>query len=425
MLATFACAQGSLTPPGAPAPTMKSLDQLDSKLDTANAKADEIDAKSEKRTPISSLPVTINEAGSYYFTGNLHFTAASGDAIKVLAPGVTIDLMGFTLSSAPEVTGSAINFNGENAQRGVVKNGSIVGASSVTRNNTGWTVTRGGFYSGVSDARLGQIAHLTIAKCRDAGISVADSRVEGCLARENGGNGIQVLNGGTIINSIATLNGNDGFFAGLAVVSNSTASNNQSAGIFAANITDSTARENGGTGLGGPGTETVANSSAADNRGYGIFSYAVTASIARGNSGTGIFAAHVQGCTAWENGLHGIHVRPPVLHSGSNGGAAIANVSSRNGRTGNGAGIYIEGNGTRVEGNNCHDNDWGIQSAAGSDAFIVRNSCRSNAMAPTNAGATSNFDFDRASNTYGPVITANSDMSANAATSHPAANIQF
>jgi parallel beta-helix repeat protein len=41
-------AQGSLTPPGAPAPVMKSLDQLDAKL--------------EKRTPISSLPFTINAA---------------------------------------------------------------------------------------------------------------------------------------------------------------------------------------------------------------------------------------------------------------------------------------------------------------------------------------------------------------------------
>jgi len=42
-----AFAQGSLTPPGAPAPTMKSLDQI------------------EPRTPISSLPFTISSSGSY------------------------------------------------------------------------------------------------------------------------------------------------------------------------------------------------------------------------------------------------------------------------------------------------------------------------------------------------------------------------
>ena len=48
--ASTAFPQGSLTPPGAPAPTMKSLDQI------------------EARTPISSAPFTINASGSYYLT---------------------------------------------------------------------------------------------------------------------------------------------------------------------------------------------------------------------------------------------------------------------------------------------------------------------------------------------------------------------
>ena len=46
-------AQGGLTPPGAPAPTMKSLAQI------------------EPRTPISSVPFTISTAGSYYLTTNV------------------------------------------------------------------------------------------------------------------------------------------------------------------------------------------------------------------------------------------------------------------------------------------------------------------------------------------------------------------
>ena len=41
-------AQGSLTPPGAPAATMRSLDQI------------------EPRLPISSLPFSISQPGSYY-----------------------------------------------------------------------------------------------------------------------------------------------------------------------------------------------------------------------------------------------------------------------------------------------------------------------------------------------------------------------
>src|SRR3954454_12050055 len=84
--------QGPLPPPGPPGPTMKTLDQIDGKLDS-------IDAKLEKRTPISSLPFSINSSGSYYLTGNLQFTAASGHAITISVSNVTLDLMGFTLSS--------------------------------------------------------------------------------------------------------------------------------------------------------------------------------------------------------------------------------------------------------------------------------------------------------------------------------------
>src|SRR5882724_3568968 len=71
-------AQGSLTPPGAPAPTMKTLTQI------------------EPRRPISSLPFTINTSGSYYLTTNLVGVVGS-DGISIVASDVTIDLGGFTL----------------------------------------------------------------------------------------------------------------------------------------------------------------------------------------------------------------------------------------------------------------------------------------------------------------------------------------
>ena len=68
--------QGSLTPPGAPGATMKTLAQV------------------EPRTPISSLPYTISEPGSYYVTGNL---SSTGHGIIIQSSGVTVDLMGFSL----------------------------------------------------------------------------------------------------------------------------------------------------------------------------------------------------------------------------------------------------------------------------------------------------------------------------------------
>ena len=74
LLPALPCAaQGPLSPPGAPAPTMKTLEQI------------------EPRTPISSLPYTITNSGSYYVVSNLHST---GHGIVIEVSGVTVDLMG-------------------------------------------------------------------------------------------------------------------------------------------------------------------------------------------------------------------------------------------------------------------------------------------------------------------------------------------
>src|SRR5579871_6315611 len=79
-------AQGSLTPPGAPAPTMKTLSQI------------------ERRTPISSIPYTISGPGSYYVTTNLTGGGGSTNGITISSGNVIIDLNGFSIQ--PTVTGT-------------------------------------------------------------------------------------------------------------------------------------------------------------------------------------------------------------------------------------------------------------------------------------------------------------------------------
>ena len=82
LLTSLPCAaQGPLSPPGPPAPTMKTLEEIHDRTDP--------------RTPISSLPCTITNSGSYYVVSNLHSTT---DGIVIETSGVSVDLMGFSLT---------------------------------------------------------------------------------------------------------------------------------------------------------------------------------------------------------------------------------------------------------------------------------------------------------------------------------------
>ena len=377
LAASSTSAQGPLTPPGPPAATMKTLNQT------------------EPRTPISTLPFTISSSGSYYLTENLHFTEASGDAITVTASNVTIDLMGFTLSSAAEVTGNAININGDGC---TVKNGSILGTTTVEITGSGagktWTVTPGGFARAVSSTSGNghRGLDLTAAKCRQTAIGFFENNgvLSRCIAYQNGGDG---LNGGVISDSSAFQNGGAGIDAGQnlgGIVTSSRSYDNKGLGIFGNLVQNCESQNNGGVGI---NAIKVTDSIASFNVGNGIEAGAVTGSSARGNGGDGIRGAFIKD-----------------------------NQCSTNG----GAGVRISSDGGRIEGNNCYNNTFGIQSTGGTNGFIVRNSCRSNGGTPTNAPpATGDFDFDRGTNTYGPVIQVNGDMSAEAAASHPAANIQY
>jgi hypothetical protein len=152
-------------PPGAPAPTMKSLAQV------------------EPRTAITALPYEINASGSYYLTGPL-FSATGG--ITVNASDVTIDLMGFTLSGLNSAAHHGIHVAGGTdveLSNVVIRNGGITnfGHGILVQN------TRGGEISGIishqnalDGIRLQQL---------DPG-SCTDFTVTRCTLRGNGGAGM-------------------------------------------------------------------------------------------------------------------------------------------------------------------------------------------------------------------------------------------
>src|SRR5688572_4518206 len=78
-----AFAQGTLNPPGTPAPTMKTLQQIEPRVPvtTAGTSAD--------------YEFIISQPGSYYLQGNLLVTRTNG--IRIAAEGVTLDLNGFEI----------------------------------------------------------------------------------------------------------------------------------------------------------------------------------------------------------------------------------------------------------------------------------------------------------------------------------------
>ena len=169
-------AQGSLTPPGAPAPTMKSLAQI------------------EPRTAIASVPFTISTPGSYYLTTNV--TATVSNAIVITANGVTLDLGGFTISSTVASAangGTAILLSGSLSDITVL-NGHIRGG--VTNNGSNVYSGSGfgfGIYYSIGQPLNTRVNGVSAAGCLYSGIflGIGDSTVvESCTVRTVGSSGI-------------------------------------------------------------------------------------------------------------------------------------------------------------------------------------------------------------------------------------------
>lgn len=245
LLPLSALAQGPLPPPGAPGPTMKTLDQLDAHVTQAG----------EKRIPISALPFDIAKPGSYYLTQDV----SGAPGINVTVSGVTINLNGFSITGVGKnssVAGSGIvGLNDTVVRNGRVSDfagdGIRLGAAAVVENVDVANV------SGVC-ITVGEQSH--IARCRvgagNQGIVVGlASIIDSCLSTGNVGTnpGIQMGPFGTISNSLASYNAGDGINAGSSsAITNCVVANNTGNGIVASTgskVNECTSRSNKGIGI--------------------------------------------------------------------------------------------------------------------------------------------------------------------------------
>jgi hypothetical protein len=282
-LSTFG--QGSLTPPGAPAATMKSLAQI------------------EPRTPIASAPFTISVPGSYYLTTNL--TVSSGTAITIVTNGVTLDLNGFTISStAPSYGESAILLpmlvsDTTNWCDITICNGHI--RSGMT--NYGGIYSGSGFDYGIVHGAATPV-NIVVSK-----VSVTGVRLDG----------IRLGNGRATVVEACTVTtaGNSGITA--SIIKGSVATNCSLVGIWGDQVVDCLGASSGNYGV-------YAISSAQNCSGYngggGTGLYATTAQNCYGSSasGTGLWADTAQNCSG--SSSSGIGLRASDVAIGCKGNSS-------------------------------------------------------------------------------------------------------
>jgi hypothetical protein len=332
-------AQGSLTPPGAPAPTMLTLNQV------------------EPRTPVDATHTpgdagdlfVISQPGSYYLTGNI--IVSSGNAISINTNGVTLDLNGSTISTTTGdlgFPGTAILLVGNEANPIIgntditISNGHITGGVTYSAGNYNGT----GFFTGISY----NVTAGTPYNVRVTGVSVSGCNYYGIYLGTSNSTVVESCTVKTV--------GNYGIYA--SSVSHSTAFQCGTTAITADIASDCYAYSTGGDGLDAfAAANNCYGNSDTDN---GIYVNNGNAINCNGNSngnGNGLFASdNAENCYGNSNTGIGINIEQGnanncngINHGGDNDGiyVLLGNANNCHGSSSDNDGIFVpEGNA-----NNC------------------------------------------------------------------------
>lgn len=366
--------QGSLTPPGAPAPTMKTLTEVEPRMPL-----------SDTNTPgDADFHYVISQPGSYYLTTNLPVTKTGGIAIR--ARGVTLDLNGFTVQRA-----SGSGGNGIEAQAGayecIVRDGTVRG-----------------FGFGIlipSSAGGGRFEGLSASHCSIVGLQAGASWIlKDCFARSNSV-GIKAGYGSSLERCVVTFSSDIGIEAGadstLALCSAVQGSGaygilvGRGCTVNQCTVGDNTVPYGVYAGISSVISRcSVYRNTTATSSGFGIYTetrsvvescavsqitstYAVAENDTTDN-GVGIFVdsnSTVRDCTVAVNEGDGIRSKSDCLIQDNN--------SANNGNNGNGAAIRVDGLGTVVKGNLVKDSDVGVAVDLGSN-LIIGNTAQGNTI---------------------------------------------